>query len=82
MNEISEHKREGLSIWAISRLTGYDRKTISRYLLTPAGRPVYHNLRHVLVSRLEPFKANLKDRQWNLFEMVQMTAFGSRQRTC
>jgi transposase len=38
---IKELKREGLSMRAISRLTGYDRKTIGRYLLAPAGRPVY-----------------------------------------
>ena len=41
VEEISELKREGLSIRAISRLTGYSRKTISKYLLAPAGRPVY-----------------------------------------
>jgi transposase len=37
VDEIKELKREGLSIQAISRLTGYDRKTISRLLLAPAG---------------------------------------------
>ena len=36
MQEIEELKRQGLSIRAISRLTGYDRKTISRYLLLRA----------------------------------------------
>ena len=38
VEEISELKREGLSIRAISRLTGYGRKTIRKYLLAPAGR--------------------------------------------
>ena len=41
MEGINELKREGLSIQAISELTGYDRKTIRKYLLTPVGRPVY-----------------------------------------
>jgi len=38
VEEISELKREGLSIRAISRLTGYSRRTISKYLLAPTGR--------------------------------------------
>ena len=41
VQEIEELKRQGLSIRAISRLTGYDRKTISRYLVHPEGAPVY-----------------------------------------
>lgn len=61
VDEIKELKREGLSIRAISRLTGYDRKTISRYLLAPTGRPVY-GPRPAQVSKLEPFKQYLKER--------------------
>ncbi len=61
MDEIKELKREGLSIRAISRLTGYDRKTISRYLLAPTSRPVY-GPRPASVSNLEPFKPYLKER--------------------
>ena len=41
VQEIEELKRQGLSIRAISRLTGYDRKTISKYLIHPAGVPTY-----------------------------------------
>ena len=41
VQEIEELKRQGLSIRAISRLTGYDRKTISKYLIHPEGAPVY-----------------------------------------
>jgi transposase len=33
VEEVNDLKRQGLSIRAISRLTGYDRKTIGRYLL-------------------------------------------------
>ena len=36
-----ELKRQGLSIRTISRLTGYDRKTIRKYLVQPNGVPVY-----------------------------------------
>jgi transposase len=61
VEEISELKREGLSIRAISRLTGYDRKTISRYLLAPTNRPVY-GPRPAAVGKLEAFKPYLKDR--------------------
>ena len=32
VEQVNELKREGLSIRAISRLTGYSRKTISKYL--------------------------------------------------
>jgi transposase len=58
---INELKREGLSIQAISELTGYDRKTIRKYLITPVGRPVY-GPRPVAASKLEPFKPYLKER--------------------
>jgi hypothetical protein len=69
VEEISELKREGLSIRAISRLTGYGRKTISKHLLSPTGRPVY-GPRSAAVSKLEPFKPYLKERLqagvWNV----------------
>jgi transposase len=61
VEEISELKREGLSIRAIWRLTGYSRKTIGKYLLAPTGRPVY-GPRRASGSKLEPFKPYLKDR--------------------
>ena len=60
VDEVKDLKREGLSIRAISRLTGYDRKTISRYLLA-AGRPVYRP-RPAPVTKLEPFKPYLRER--------------------
>jgi hypothetical protein len=61
VDEIKELKREGLSIRAISRLTGFDRKTIKRFLLAPSGRPVY-GPRPAPASKLEPFKPYLKER--------------------
>jgi transposase len=41
VQEIEELKRQGLSIQAISKLTGYDRKTIRKYLNEPETTPVY-----------------------------------------
>lgn len=61
VDEVVELKRQGLSIRAISRLTGYDRTTISRYLSAPSSRPVY-GPRVPAQSKLEPFKPYLKDR--------------------
>ena len=61
VEEIQELKREGLSMRAISRLTGYSRKTIARYLLKPLGRPVC-GPRAAAASKLEPFKPYLKER--------------------
>jgi transposase len=41
VNDISELKRQGLSIQAISAMTGFDRKTVRKYLLEPEGTPDY-----------------------------------------
>ncbi len=61
VDEVVELKRQGLSVRAISRLTGYDRTTISRYLTAPTSRPVY-GPRVRTESKLEPFKAYLHER--------------------
>ena len=62
VQDINELKREGLSIHAISELTGLDRKTIRKYLLEPAGRPVYGPRTASSTSKLETFKPYLEDR--------------------
>jgi len=61
VDEIQQLKREGLSILAISNLTGYDRKTIRKYLLKATAKPVY-GPRPALGSKLEPFKGYLGER--------------------
>ncbi len=61
VREINELRRDGLSIRAISELTGYDRKTIRKYILSPEARPVY-GPRPEAASKLEPFKPYLKER--------------------
>src|SRR5882724_3863994 len=56
-----------MSIQAISELTGYDRKTIRKYLLKPVV-PAYRS-RPAAASKLEPFKPYLSERMqagvWN-----------------
>jgi transposase len=61
VNEIDELKRQGLSVRAISRITGYCRTTIGKYLKGPKGIPEYAARPHV-AGKLEPFKAYLKER--------------------
>jgi transposase len=61
VEHINQLKREGLSILAISNLTGYDRKTIRKYLLTPSARPVYQP-RPKPAGKLESFKGYLGGR--------------------
>ncbi len=64
---ICKLKRQGLSIRAISRLTGMDRNTIRKYLLT-SEVPVY-GPRGVQASKLDGFKDYLQGRMqagvWN-----------------
>ena len=54
VQELMEMKREGLSTQAISNLTGYDRKTVRKYLLNPE-MPDY-GPRAAAPSRLDPHK--------------------------
>ncbi len=68
VEEIKELQRQGMSIQAISQLTGWDRKTIRKYLLEPGGVPVY-GPRRAQASKLDPFKPYLEERMragvWN-----------------
>lgn len=61
MQEIIELRRQGLTISAISELTGSDRKTVRKYLAQPEGAPVY-GPREVQPSKLEVFKPYLEER--------------------
>jgi transposase len=68
VEEINELKRGGLSILKISEMTGYDRKTIRKYLLNPDVRPVY-GPRPKPASKLAAFEpypgARLQAGVWN-----------------
>jgi transposase len=54
-------KRDGVSIQAISELTGYDRKTVRKYLLEPEAVPEY-GPRQQQPSKLDPYKPYLAGR--------------------
>jgi transposase len=68
VQDFEELKRQGLSIRAISRLTGYCRKTVRKYLIQSDTVPVY-GPRSKQPGRLEPFKPYLEERMragvWN-----------------
>ena len=68
VQDIEELKRQGLSIRAISRLTGCDRKTISKYLIHAEGVPVYKP-RARQAGKLDAFQPYLQERMqagvWN-----------------
>ena len=61
VRDIHELRRQGLSISAISGMTGFDRKTIRKYLaqgeITPRVAP-----RPKRGSKLDPFKGYLEER--------------------
>lgn len=61
VNDLVELKRQGLSIKAISAATGFDRKTIRKYLAKPDAIPVYAP-RPPRPSKLEPFHSYLRER--------------------
>jgi transposase len=61
VEDIVRLRQDGLSIQAISNLTGFDRKTIRKYLLKPVARPVY-GPRPQPPSKLDAFKPFLKQR--------------------
>jgi transposase len=68
VQHIEELKRQGLSIQAIGELTGYDRKTVRRYLISPDGVPGY-GPREGSPGKLDAFKPYLNERMqagvWN-----------------
>src|SRR5687767_718734 len=61
VQDIQELKRQGFSLRAISGLTGYDRRTVRRYLAAGSGTPVY-GPRTPAESKLDPFKPYLQER--------------------
>jgi transposase len=81
VHNIGGPKRQGLSISAISELTGYDRKTVRKYLLLPDGLPSYAQ-REPRPGKPDPHKPYLDDRLkagvWN----AQLLLSELRQRGC
>jgi len=88
VEEINQLKRDGLSILAISNLTGYDRKTTRKYLLEPTAKPEYPP-RPKPAGKLEPFKAYLSERLqagvWNarvLLRELRSRSFAADLQLC
>jgi transposase len=67
-------KQTGLSVSAISEVTGWDRKTVRKYLLSAEGVPRYRQ-RPPTASKLDPHKAYLADRLkagvWNAVVLLR-----------
>jgi transposase len=61
VNHMEELRRQGLSVTAIGEITGFDRKTVRKYLLHPELEPRY-NPRPGKPSLLEPFKPYIEER--------------------
>jgi len=61
VHELEEMKQSGLSVSAISEVTGFDRKTVRKYLLEPEAVPAYRP-RAAPVSKLDPHKLFLQER--------------------
>lgn len=61
VQEIQSLKRQGLSVSAITACTGWDRKTVRKYMTASAGAPVY-GPRAPRPSKLDPYKGYLKGR--------------------
>jgi len=61
VQELRELQRQGVSIQAISKLIGWDRKTIRKYLQPSNTQPEY-GPRKKLASKLDPFKPYLEER--------------------
>ena len=74
MNDLIELKRQGLSIQAISAMTGFDRKTVRKYLLRPEETPTY-GPRPSPPSKLDRFKPYLEERLragvWNAVVLLR-----------
>jgi transposase len=74
VHDIEQLKREGLSVSAISALTGYDRKTVRKYLDTREAVPVY-GPRPPRPSKLDPFRDYIEERlsagAWNAVVLLR-----------
>jgi transposase len=61
VDDLEQMKQTGMSVSAISELTGYDRKTVRKYLLSTDVVPCYTE-RPAQPSKLDIFKSYLEDR--------------------
>lgn len=62
--------RQGMSVTAIARRTGLDRKTVRKYLQRGIEPPAYAPRRVSLPSKVAPFARYLSDRVANFPELT------------
>jgi transposase len=74
MNQIEELKQQGLSICGIATATGFDRKTVRKYLARPEQEPRY-GPRPKRPSQLDAFRAYIDQRLaagvWNAVVLLR-----------
>jgi len=74
VEEIQELKRQGMKFQGISNVTGYDRKTIRKYLRETARPPIY-GPREARASKLDRFKCFIGKRcnagVWNAVVLLR-----------
>ena len=74
VQELKELQRQGMSIQAISELTGWDRKTIRKYVQAAGVAPEY-GPRPAPPSKLDAFKPYLEERLragvWNALVLLR-----------
>jgi transposase len=74
VNHIEELRRQGLSVCGIAAVTGFDRKTVRRYLANLDQQPRY-GPRQKRPSQLDPFKPYIDERLatgvWNATILVR-----------
>lgn len=82
VHELEQMKQSGLSVSAISEVTGYDRKTVRKYLVEPEAVPTY-NQRTTQPSKLDRHKVFLQERLtagvWNaqvLLREIRQRGYG------
>jgi len=61
VNHMEELRRQGLSVTAISEVTGFDRKTVRKYLAHPELEPRYKPMPGQR-SLLDPLKSYIQER--------------------
>ena len=82
VHELEQMKQSGLSVSAISEVTGYDRKTVRKYLIEPEGVPTY-GPRAARASKLDLHKPFLQEQLtagvWNaqvLLREIRQRGYG------
>ena len=73
VQELKELQRQGMSIQAISKLTGWDRKTIRKYMQAAGLAPEY-GPRATPPGKLDAFKPYLEERMLGGMERASAVA--------